>query len=367
MIAVNYTSASAIMKSKKIICKENRWLRNNLKYGAIALVVGLVICLFTAVFRGNGISFKNLMLNILFSLFITLSITNVVTFMRQLFVPTGSGFWKFVVSYYISNLIGLAIGIELSYLVVSLIFKVPYQLMNHASDYKFTSLIALVIGTIILLFEFQKANAASALKAKEMDLVKLNQLKTQAELQALQSKINPHFLYNALNSIVSLIHEDPNRAEDMTIKLSKLFRYSINTMQENFCTIKEEIDILHIYLAIEKVRFGERLQFKIQHPTSIEHKMIPRFLLQPLVENALKHGLKDINTNGKLEVNIEEKEGKINITIADNGVPFPEELVAGYGLQSTFDKLQLLYKDNYDLKINNYPTKHIQITLPQTK
>lgn len=364
MISITYPPSNRSMKFKNLNCKENRWLRTNLRYGSIAIVVGLVLSLFMAIFKENGIAFRNVMLNILFSLFITLSITNVVNFVRQLFVPTGSGFWKFVVMYYISNLIGLAIGVELSYLTVSLLFKFPYEFMNHASDYKFTSLIALIIGTVILLFEFQKATAESALKAKEMDLVKLNQLKTQAELQALQSKINPHFLYNALNSIVSLIHEDPDKAEDMTIKLSKLFRYSINTMQENFCSVREEVDILHTYLAIEKVRFGDRIRFEINHQSSIENKLIPRFLLQPLVENALKHGLKDVYENGKLEVDIEEKEGFIKITIADNGIPFPEDIVAGYGLQSTFDKLQLLYKENYDLKINNTPSKNITISIP---
>lgn len=364
MTTITYPSKTATMKFKKINYRENRWVRNNLKYGSISLVVGVLISLFIGLFRQDGILLRNVMLNIMFSFFITLSITNVVNFSRQFFVPTGSGFWKFVISYYVSNLLGLAIGIELSYLMVSVIFDTRFQLFGHASDYKFTSLITLVIGTMILLFEFQKANAESALKAKEIDLVKLKQLKTQAELQALQSKINPHFLYNALNSIVSLIHEDPDKAEDMTIKLSKLFRYSINTMQENFCTVSEEIDILNTYLAIEKVRFGNRIQFEINHLPSLANKMIPRFLLQPLVENALKHGLKDRHQGGKLEVSIKEENNYLEIKVADNGVPFPDELVAGYGMQSTFDKLQLLYKDNYDLKINNQPTKNIQISIP---
>jgi two-component system LytT family sensor kinase len=352
------------MIEKKLSFKENGWLRTNLKYAGISILVGIILSIGMAVFIPNGIQLKNALLNILFSFFITLSITNVISLVQCYFSPSKDNFWRFVWIYYACNLAGMFIGIELSYFIVSIIFNFKYDFLNHIGDYKFTVFITLVIGTLILLYHFQRVNAEALLKEKEMDLVKLNQLKTQVELQALQSKINPHFLYNALNSIVSLIHEDADKAEDMTIKLSKLFRYSINTTQENFCSIKEEIEILNIYLAIEKVRFGDRIDFKIDHPISLEHQLIPRFLLQPLVENALKHGLKDMPLNGKLEVYIAQKEQYIELIIADNGKPFPVAIEAGYGLQSTYDKLQLLYKDNHDLQLNNMPFKHIKISIP---
>ena len=222
----------------------------------------------------------------------------------------------------------------------------------------------MIIGTLVLLYQFQKINTAALLKSKEIDLIKLNQLKTQAELQALQAKINPHFLYNALNSIASLVHEDADKAEDMTLKLSKLFRYSINSMEDNFSTIKEELEILDAYLAIEKVRFGDRINFKTEVPEVLLTKQIPRFLLQPIVENALKHGLKDSMKGGLLKVKIEQIENRIVIYIYDNGIPFPEELITGYGLQSTYDKLQLLYKEDFDIQINNTPEKRIKISIP---
>lgn len=353
------------MIEKKLSFKEDGWLYTNLKYGVIGILVGLLISVFSAIFNPNGIKTQNVLLNILFSLFITLSISNIIAFVQCYFTPSGtSSFWKFVWIYYACNLVGLLIGIELSYLIVSLIFNVPYQFTHHVNDYKFTTVITIIIGTLILLYHFQRMNNAAVLKAKEMDLIKLNQLKTQVELQALQAKINPHFLYNALNSIVSLIHEDANKAEDMTIKLSKLFRYSINTMQENYCSLKEEVEILNTYLDIEKVRFGNRIHFNIELPVALAEKNIPRFLLQPLVENALKHGLKDKHENGELSVIISADEHRIIIFIYDNGIPFPEELRAGYGIQSTYDKLQLLYKDNYDLQLNNSPKKHIKISIP---
>ena len=352
------------MIEKKLSFKEHGWLRTNIKYGAIGIVVGIFISIIIAIFSPNGIRLQSALLNMLFSFFITLSIANIIGLVQVYFSPKAHNFWKFILVYYVCNLMGMFIGMELSYIIVSLIFNVEYSLMNHIGDYKFNIFITLVIGTLILLYHFQRVNAEVLLRAKEMDLVKLNQSKTQAELQALQSKINPHFLYNSLNSIVSLIHEDPNKAEEMTLKLSKLFRYSINSQKENFCTIKEEVEILNTYLDIEKVRFGNRINFIIEVPADLENKMVPRFLLQPMVENALKHGLKDVREHGEIRVELIRNDHKLELFIYDNGIPFPTELEAGYGMQSTFDKLQLLYKDDYDLQINNIPKKHIKISIP---
>lgn len=352
------------MIEKRLSFKEGGLLRTNIKYSLIGLSVGLLMSTFIYIFNPNGIQTKNVLFNILFSLFITLSIANVIALVQSYFTPAKIGFWNFVCVYYVCNLVGLFIGVELAYLIVSIIFDFKYDFIGHINDYKFNVLVTIIVGTLVLLYHFQRINAEVLLKAKEMDLVKLDQLKTEAQLQALQAKINPHFLYNALNSIASLIHEDADKAEDMTLKLSKLFRYSINTMEENFSTIKEEIEILNTYIAIEKIRFGDRISFKIEMPTELLNKQIPRFLLQPLVENALKHGLKDSIEGGELKVKIDQIANRIVVLIFDNGIPFPEELTAGYGLQSTFDKLQLLYKENSDIQINNTPTKHIKISIP---
>ncbi len=354
------------MAKKKIFAiKKDSLLYINIKYGVMGILVGAVMSLFVAAFNRDGVSVRDLLINVLYSTSITLCIANVVTQYQCRFNLNNISFWKLILGYYLCNLIGMVIGMELANLIHSAFIGIriePFQMRY----YQTTAVMVIVVGTLILFYHLQKINAEARLQAKEMDLIKLNQSKTQAELQALQSKINPHFLYNALNSIVSLIHEDPDKAEDMTLKLSKLFRYSINSTQENFCLVKEEVEILNTYLDIEKVRFGNRINFKIEVQAELEYQMVPRFLLQPLVENALKHGLKDVRENGEIKVVLKKNEQQIELFIYDNGVPFPTELEAGYGLQSTFDKLQLLYKDNYDLQINNNPEKHIKISIPLT-
>jgi len=340
------------------------YFRVSLNNAFIGIGVGTMISVLQSVFSERFISAKNTLLNILFSLLITLSITNSVFLYERFLRPQKTSLWQFVLVYYGCNVVGMFVGVELSYLTVSLIFQVPYVPLSHLSDYKFTFIIVLVVGTIIYFYKAQQATLKARLKEKELDLIKARQLKTQAELQTLQSKINPHFLYNSLNSIASLIHEDADKAEDMTLKLSKLFRYSINSQQENLARVADEMEVVNTYLAIEKVRFGDRIKFNTSVDPELLNQRIPRFLIQPLVENALKHGLNNMAKNGMLEVVLRRDNQRLVLEVADNGPPFPHELNMGYGMQSTYDKLNLLYGDDYEMQLINTPHKHIFISLP---
>jgi sensor histidine kinase YesM len=223
----------------------------------------------------------------------------------------------------------------------------------------------MLIFFIVRSLQLQRDNFSLKVKEQEVQLVKLNEMKTQADLKTLQARINPHFLYNALNSITSLIHERPDEAEDMTIKLSRLFRYSINTQESNWSSVKEEVNIVETYLDIERVRFGNRINFLIETDDSLQNVMIPRFLLQPLVENALKHGLKNIQSNGMLTVKVTDKDPVIELCVHDNGIPFPNQMMAGYGLQSINDKLNLLCGAAWKMRFINEGEKRICIELPK--
>jgi len=160
-------------------------------------------------------------------------------------------------------------------------------------------------------------------------------------------------LYNALNSIASLVHSDPDKAEEMTILLSKLFRYTTDRNNEHFSSIVDELEIVKTYLSIEQVRFGDRLKFTTTLEKSLEEFQIPRLLLQPIVENAIKHGISKVSGDGKIEVKIQEKEDKILLSVHDSGPLFPEEMASGYGLRSIQDKLKLIYGSDASLEIQN--------------
>jgi len=129
-------------------------------------------------------------------------------------------------------------------------------------------------------------------------------------------------------------------------------------------TVLEEMEIVNTYLAIEKIRFGDRLNFIDAVDDTVKNNRMPRFLIQPLVENALKHGLNDMAADGELKISITSEKENMAISIIDNGKPFPTELNMGYGLQSTYDKLTLLYGENYHVQIINSPEKQIRILIP---
>jgi sensor histidine kinase YesM len=338
------------------------YLRLNLICVSIGCGIAIVICIFQSAIDEQLVSFQRFASLEIFSTMMTLCVTNLVYVYECNRKQEKKSLGAFILLY---NL-GLVAGTEISYLLLALIFHVRYNFRNHFGDYRLTLLIGLVLAVVIYFYRTQQASMNARLREKELDLVKVMQLKTQAELQTLQSKINPHFLYNALNSIASLVKEDADKAEDMTLKLSRLFRYSVNSPQGNMASVTEEMEIVNTYLSIEKVRFGDRINFTTHINADVAGNLIPRFLIQPLVENALKHGLSDVAGNGELNITITTEGENITITVADNGKPFPAELNMGYGLQSTYDKLNLLYGTNYQLQIINSPQKQIRIEIPLT-
>jgi two-component sensor histidine kinase len=227
---------------------------------------------------------------------------------------------------------------------------------------------ATIIGFTIMVVRFylfyEQRKIVSLMQEKEFELTQQKELKNRAELNALQARINPHFLYNALNSIASLAHTSADRTEKMALTLSKLFRYNVNRESEYTTTLGEEIEMVQLYLEIEKQRFAERLNFSIDADKQLYNRQIPRFLIQPLVENAIKHGISKITGEGIIKLKVYQKDEGFCIEIHDNGPAFPiDSLVNGYGLQNTYDKLNMVYKRAYELKFINNDGKYLLINL----
>jgi two-component system LytT family sensor kinase len=338
------------------------WLRANLFYLGMGILIGLLLSLLLSAFKGDWIGWRSMLFQVLFSSIISLCITNSIYLSQRLLRFNKQKLLMFIMSYYAASLLGMFLAIELIYLAQAILFNTSYHFF-HLQDMLFSALIVVITCTILFAYQFQKEQLTARLKEKDMNLLSLKQMKTQAELATLHAKINPHFLYNALNAIAGLIHEDPEKAELMTIKLSKLFRYNINQDQNHLVPLAEEMEIVSTYLDIEKVRFGDRINFSVEVDEQLNDTLFPRFLIQPLIENALKHGLKNVTDKGELKVEV-RKHGGMEVIIADNGTAFPSEFKIGYGLQSTYDKLNLLFPDQYEIQILNTPFKHIKIQIP---
>ncbi len=202
------------------------------------------------------------------------------------------------------------------------------------------------------------------IRKKDMELLRINELHKQAELQSLQSKINPHFLYNALNSIASLSTVDGKKTEKMALALSDFFKYSLNKEQKEMVSLKEEIESVETYLTIEKVRFGDRLNFAIQLPEELKNIIIPQFIIQPLIENAVKHGISKIVETGEIRLVVSAKNNNLEVRVFDNGPAISNEPISGYGLQSIQEKLNLIYGNKAYMSWNNEPEKYVLISLP---
>jgi len=253
------------------------------------------------------------------------------------------------------------------FLIMVINMPFTYMVYDNKEYIKFSYLSSFyfgaIIGLIYVLLSYLDLEKQKQFDEKELELSRLRELKTKAELEALHSKINPHFLYNALNSIADLSVTDGKKARKMTISLADLFRYSINYSDHNYSTVKDELAMAESYLQIEKIRFEDRLNYTIYSTDEISAYLMPRFILQPLVENAVKHGLKATGKVTELVIHTKLENQSLVISVADDGPDFPEEINPGYGVKSIFDKLDLLFPNAYSVKFLNEPQKQVLIQI----
>jgi two-component system LytT family sensor kinase len=214
------------------------------------------------------------------------------------------------------------------------------------------------------LYVFLNDRYKSIINQKDVELAQMNELHKQAELQSLRAKINPHFLYNALNSIASLATTDARKTEQMALALSDFFKYAINREQKQLNTLSEELNAIRTYLEIEKVRFGDRLSFEIDCPEDLLNIQIPQLLIQPLVENAIKHGLSQITENGLIRILVSRAENQLKIWVYDNGPAFPDGPLSGFGIQNTQERIALLYGAKATMNWQNGAEKYVEISIP---
>lgn len=214
---------------------------------------------------------------------------------------------------------------------------------------------------------FYAVNYYQGFKEKVRNEGKLKSLVKEAELHALKSQINPHFLFNSLNSISSLTMTNPDKAQEMVINLSALMRYSLKHDQIDKVTFSEELKNNKLYLQIEKVRFGNKLNAVFDIDEKCLHAMIPNMILQPLYENAIKYGVYeatepiDITTRSKCNDNV------LEITITNNYDPNSiSKKGEGIGLRNIRDRLQIIYGNPMLMKVeDNKKEFTVTLAIPQ--
>ena len=219
-------------------------------------------------------------------------------------------------------------------------------------SFYFNLMVYWVIVSVSHAFEFYRR-----FRDRELRTVELEKRLTEARLQALQSQLNPHFLFNTLNTISSLMHKDVEAADRMIVRLGELLRSALENVGTQEVPLRQELAFLDSYLEIEQTRFGRRLRIERRIDPETLEALVPNLLLQPLVENAIKHGIEPRARAGTIEIHARRQDGRLCLEVADNGRGLraagpPEE---GVGLSNTRARLQQLYGAEQELVLANRP------------
>ncbi|MFD1064196.1 sensor histidine kinase [Winogradskyella litorisediminis] len=225
------------------------------------------------------------------------------------------------------------------------------------------------IPTLFMMIQFGCFFAYRYFKENQQKLKVEGELKTAAlksELSALKAQLNPHFLYNIFNTISASVPPENEKTRYLIAELSDLFRYQLKASQVEKVPLREELEFVNKYLALEKERFQERLKVSINVEENLLDEMVPPMLLQPLVENSVKHGLSSLIEGGEISISIFKKEDKLHFEIADTGIGIENKLSVfdkGIGLTNTKLRLEKMYQTTLNLSDNSPKGLKISFTL----
>jgi len=269
---------------------------------------------------------------------------------------------------FIISVIAISIEKMLDYIFPIIDFGYDHTTLIHKNHYIFYYIGDIFFYFIILLLFgyldsilLEKKKIFRALLRKDIEVNELEMLKVKFELKSLQSQVNPHVLFNTLNSLSTLIVKNPQLAQDLTINMANLYRYILGASKKESWLIKEEIDLIRVYLDIESVRLGSRLTYQVNTTKKNEQMLIPPLLIQPLVENSIKYGIAPYVKGGTISINIIDIDNNICIIVKDTHSIkdniSSEIFTAGEktGFENIKKRLNLVYDDNnasFKFKLN---------------
>ena len=266
----------------------------------------------------------------------------------------------------------------------SLLFGVVYSLLLASIlDLFFTSIGPLLSGdpanvltlfvTFTILFLLWSTGYFAYHYLRNYELEEIKNLRLEAsqrdlELANLKSQLNPHFIFNAMNSIRALVDEEPDQAKSAVTKLSNILRNSLMAGRKNLVTIQEELNLVKDHLHLEQIRYEERLKVLYDIDDSLLSLKIPPMMIQMLVENAIKHGISRLQNGGTLLIRVREDNGKIQVSVENTGDLKSKGRGTGIGLENLRRRLNILYNKEASFQIDEQPGKLVRarLTIPKT-
>ena len=223
-----------------------------------------------------------------------------------------------------------------------------------------------VVSAYVIRNVIQKNQEQRARDQLTLEKLELESSLRRAELETLRARLNPHFLFNTLQNVSVLAEHDPPTASEMLARLGDLLRAAIRSESQSEMTLEAELSLTQSYLKVEKVRFGNRLSITINVAPGTEVALVPALLLQPLVENAIMHGLRAV-PSGTIRIASVIADGRLLLTVSDDGAGLPvaslEHLELGIGLSSTRERLKRLYPGAHEFEIRTLPNGGTEVCI----
>jgi len=329
-----------------------------LRETGLLLLFNLAIALFLTI-----ITEYDLQTNMVFSQAIGLSIYLISILLHRALGLGRPTVWPTIIAIPFGTVIGVSIAtLFLDNAVTAAIFQ-------QSGTWSRLAIASLVFGTAIGYYFYAQAHISEtrrALEAEAMRRAKRERDLAEARLKLLQGQIEPHFLFNVHSNILSLMESQPEEAKVMLEALTQYLRGSLRHLRQPLVTLQDEIALLESYLSIQSIRMGKRLSYQIDLPTALADTLIPPLLIQPLVENALIHGLEPSVEGGHIHISAQQSDNSLLIEVRDSGLGFQEPTHEGIGLENIRDRLKRGYAEAGRLEIRENKPRGIlaRIRLP---
>lgn len=320
-------------------------------------------------FSDNSVSFFSILRWQLASSYGWLALTPLILWLTKKFSPEGQMFHRNLSILISTGMFVILLQLAVNALILPPLGFPPYRKFETYLDaYRFMFLTNFpwslliyftVLGTIFVTRYYRK------FRERELRTAQLESNLARARLQVLKMQLHPHFLFNTHNAISELIHKDPDAAEKILTNLSDLLRISLEKLDVEEVPLEQELEFLKKYVEIEQTRFQDRLQFKMNIAPVTLDAVVPNMLLQPLIENAVKHGITPLKRGGTIKLESMKKNGHLLLKISDDGIGAgnAKNLIKGIGLANTKARLIHLYKNNQSMEIESNKGQGLSVKL----